>query len=152
MTLYLIRHASAGRRTPNQNDDTRSLDETGRLQAKRIGAHLADAGIDQLLSSPARRCIETVEPLAHATRTGIRALDDLFEGQGPRRALALIDRLATADVTAALCSHGDVIPQIIDVLAASGVPMNGLGCAKGSIWTLTVADGVVVQGRYLATP
>ena len=66
--------------------------------------------------------------------------------------MGLIRRLAASDSHAALCSHGDIIPLIVDELAAAGVPLHGNGCAKASVWTLSTADGTIADARYTAHP
>jgi hypothetical protein len=53
--------------------------------------------------------------------------------------------------TAALCTHGELIGQLVRQLAADGVPLEGpLDGDKGSTWVLDTADGVVTAARYLA--
>ena len=152
MPIYLIRHANAGRRQPGASDRDRPLDDTGRAQAARVRDHLDDAGVESVSSSPALRCVETVRPLATELGLEVEVTDALWEGHGAVEALTLLRRLAAADATAALCSHGDVIPMLLDILTAEGVPLRGVGCAKGSIWRLDVADGKVVSGSYTPTP
>lgn len=152
MTIHLIRHANAGRRQPGGHDRDRPLDEFGLAQAARIRDHLDDAGIKQILSSPARRCIETIQPLAVELGLTIEVDDALWEGHGAAPALALLGRLAATGHPAALCSHGDVIPMVLDTLAARGVTLRGVGCAKGSIWRLDVSDGEIVGAIYTPTP
>jgi len=67
-------------------------------------------------------------------------------------ALALVHQLAGQGTTAALCSHGDVIPHLLDLLAAEGVESDRGGCTKGSIWTLVVEEAKIVQASYTAAP
>ena len=48
-----------------------------------------------------------------------------------------------------LCSHADVIPDVIrDVVSGGASLSGGPGCAYASIWELTVADGSIVHARY----
>ena len=152
MTIFLIRHANAGRRQPGSQDRDRPLDDGGLAQAQRIRDHLDDAGIKQIFSSPARRCLETVQPLATELGITVEVEDALWEGHGIAPAMALLSRVAATGHPVALCSHGDVLPMILDTLAARGVSLRGVGCAKGSIWRLDVTDGEVVAGAYTPTP
>ena len=152
MTIHLIRHANAGRRSPGTQDRDRPLDDAGLAQAVRIRDHLVDAGIKQILSSPARRCLETVQPLATELGLTVEVEDALWEGHGPGSAMALLARVIDTGHPAVLCSHGDVIPMMLDILAARGVALAGVGCAKGSIWRLDVTDGEIVGGSYTAAP
>jgi phosphohistidine phosphatase len=55
MTLYFLRHASAGKKYVNpKKDERRPLDESGILQARYIGRLLSnmDIQLDQIISSP----------------------------------------------------------------------------------------------------
>ena len=152
MQIFLVRHANAGRRQPGTQDRERPLDESGLAQAARIRDHLDHSGIKQILSSPARRCLETVAPLATELGLAVEVDPALWEGHGAAPALTLLARLADAGHSVALCSHGDVIPMILDTLAADGVDLRGVGCAKGSIWCLDVVDGRIRSGTYTPTP
>jgi len=145
---YVVRHAHAGKRGVI-DDDRRSLSRQGRLQAEALAEQLADAGVARLVSSPYARCVETLEPLARAIGTAVDEDDALAEGAGATGALAIVEG-ATAAV--ALCSHGDVIGELMGLLARRGVPIDDDRCAKGSTWTLTVRDGEVVDAHYNPPP
>lgn len=56
MLLYIIRHGD-----PDYTTDT--LTERGWLQAEAVGKRLAEAGIDEIYSSPMGRARQTAEPL-----------------------------------------------------------------------------------------
>ncbi len=152
MTLYLIRHASAGDRYRWVGDDfDRPLDERGRRQAEALRTELADAGIERILSSRATRCIETVEPLARDLGIEVEPAAGVTEGATSDQALALLRELTGTE--AALCSHGDVIPELVRALMFEGMRTIGArGCEKGSIWRLDVRGSDVVEGRYLGLP
>lgn len=151
MTLYLVRHADAGKRDPYSSaDHLRPLSEDGLRQAARIADRLGDSGVTRVLSSPYPRCVQTVEPLAHRLGVAIETDTVLGEGADGRRTLALMTALVGAE--AVLCSHGDVIPDVIRLLARSGTVINGRGNAKGSIWTITSDGNRLVAARYAKTP
>ena len=68
MDLLLVRHARPERvETEDGSPADPPLDETGRAQAERLGAWLADEPLDAVYVSPLRRARETAEPLL-ATR------------------------------------------------------------------------------------
>ncbi len=60
-TLSLFRHAKAEQALPGQGDFDRRLTERGRADAARMGALLADLGIELAIVSPAARTRETWE-------------------------------------------------------------------------------------------
>ena len=77
MTIYFLRHASAGKRYVNpKRDENRPLDETGILQARYIGRLLSnmDIQLDQIISSPLKRAMQTASLAANelAFETGIQ--------------------------------------------------------------------------------
>jgi phosphohistidine phosphatase SixA len=109
MTVLLLRHAWAGERDEWSGDDMlRPLDERGRLQALAL-RELSQRPIGRIVSSPYRRCVETVEPLAGALGISVELDDRLAEGTPPPLALSL---LAGLDGGLA-CTHGDVIKAVL---------------------------------------
>lgn len=152
MTIHLVRHASAGERGSGPGDLERPLDDEGHAQALRLVDALADSGIERILTSPALRCRQTVEPLASKLGIEIEMVPDLVEGRPAGPVVAMINRLVAAGSSAVLSSHGDMIPMVLDALAATGVPLAGDKCQKGSIWELRTADGQILEGRYLGRP
>ena len=150
MTIYLIRHASASQRQADNPDDlARPLDETGLQQANDIAERLAGTGIQALYSSSATRCMQTLEPLAFAIGLEVAEHDSLLEGQSVKAAVALVQQLATNQTTAALCSHGDIIPDVIQALARQGMVLQGpRGWAKGSTWRLETRGVDITNAIY----
>ncbi|CAB4725992.1 MAG: hypothetical protein F2754_02275 [Actinobacteria bacterium] len=150
VTIWLVRHAKAGSRSAWSGEDSdRPLVPKGFNQAETIADQLAGEPVTRVLSSPSLRCQQTVAPLARTLGLTVEVHDALDEGHGPRGALELIDLLASSGVDAVLCSHGDVIPEVLDQLARRGVNLDEPGrCAKGSIWQLDVRSGSVASGTY----
>ena len=148
--LHLVRHADAGNRLAWQGDDSdRPLDDFGRMQAEAIGATLAGRPVERILSSRAVRCLDTVVPLGRTLGLPVEAADELAEGSHVADALDLLRSLAVADGDSVLCSHGDVIPGLLWVLAQNGLDIPDLGrCKKGSIWELEVSEGRVIGATY----
>jgi 8-oxo-dGTP diphosphatase len=150
MTLFFIRHASAGTRGTDHDDLSRPLDAVGRDQADSIAERFESAGITRVLTSRAIRCSQTVAPLAHALSLEVEDEPALLEGQSARNAVDLCRNLARDGVSAALCSHGDIIPDAIQTLAREGMVISGQrGWAKGSTWQLDVRGGDIVQATFL---
>jgi phosphohistidine phosphatase len=68
MTVYFLRHASAGKKMLNsQKDERRPLDEEGVLQARYIGRMLAalDVQVECIISSPLKRALQTASLVAN---------------------------------------------------------------------------------------
>jgi 8-oxo-dGTP diphosphatase len=145
---YLIRHAHAGDRHAWSGDDKlRPLSEKGRRQGKNLAKQIGDAPPRQVLSSPATRCIQTVEPLAKRIGVEVEIRKELREGADPSKLIALIEETIRSGV--ALCGHGDVIPEVVDLLARRGMAIEGpAGNNKGSWWELRHDGGQFVSARW----
>ncbi len=150
MTVYFIRHASAGTRSPSHDDLDRPLDLVGQKQAEGIIELLGEQGITKVYSSRAVRCVQTVEPLAAHLGLETEIHPALVEGQSATMAVHLARTLAKQGTTAALCSHGDIIPDSIQTLAREGMVISGpRSWAKGSTWQLTTRGGDFTEARFL---
>jgi broad specificity phosphatase PhoE/ADP-ribose pyrophosphatase YjhB (NUDIX family) len=151
-TLFLVRHGAAGERDSWEGDDRlRPLSNKGERQAKGIAALLAGRDIELLVSSPYVRCRQTVQPLAEELGLDISEDEALAEGAGGRGTRGLVRTLAGAN--AVLCSHGDVIPALIDWMAKKGMSLRSPDdCKKGSIWEVDVRAGEFRKARYLPPP
>ena len=105
MPLLLVRHASAGDRTAWEGDDRqRPLDERGRRRADELVRQLASFEISEILTSPYKRCVETVRPLGHARGLRVEAREELGEELQGERGTVLVRSLAGQDVV--VCGHG----------------------------------------------
>lgn len=134
--LLVVRHADAGdKRSWVGSDLLRPLSTTGWQQAAGLVERLEDYPIEQILSSPAVRCLETVEPLAHDRYLPVDPLPALGVDFNPAKVLGLIgDRRLRGTV---LCGHGDMIAWLLAQLATTGLVTDApLAAAKGSAWLL----------------
>jgi 8-oxo-dGTP diphosphatase len=148
-TTYLVRHAKAGSRERwTAPDRDRPLTDAGRIQAAALVAVIG-RGVRSIKSSPYKRCIETVQPLADALRLRVEEEPRLAEGAGPEWSLA---ELATAGGSV-LCTHGDVMAEVVTTLAEAKVPLQGgMQWAKAATWAFEISGGRIVSGRYLPPP
>jgi broad specificity phosphatase PhoE len=149
VAVLLIRHAHAGSRKEWSGDDAaRPLSEHGERQAEGLVQVLDRWVPARILSSPYRRCVQTVEPLAAKHSIGIEQIDALAEGS-EADAIRLVRSLA-GDATVALCTHGDVIAEVLVALADE--ERVDLGPrpkqAKGSVWVLESNAKGFAKARY----
>ena len=145
MAVLLVRHAKAGDRDNwDGPGDLRPVTPKGETQAEGLVAALAGFDVTRVLSSPYLRCSQTVAPLAAAHGLAVEPCDDLAEGQA-RAGLALVrSLLAGAGVgSTVLCTHGDVVEEVLDGLGVSREDST----RKGATWVLD-HDGA----RHLAPP
>ncbi len=148
MSIFLVRHAKAGSRRHWDGDDTaRPLSNNGWRQADGIAKRLAGEEVSGVWSSPYVRCVQSVEPLARLLGLEIHIEPRLAEGMELEDSLAL---LAEVPDGAVLCSHGDVIPELVEGLARGGTRIVGEpDWRKGSLWILERPgdDGSVATAR-----
>jgi broad specificity phosphatase PhoE len=151
MSIYLIRHAKAGsRKSWPGGDELRPLSKAGRAQARAVAKALAGDGITRIVSSPFVRCRETVEPLARRTGVPLELSEALSEGAPLADSLRLVEKLAGEN--AALCTHGDVLGNLLMHYAHLGVELEDDRLEKASVWVLEFVDGEVRAARYVAPP
>jgi len=112
VSLLLIRHASAGDREEWVGDDLRRpLDKRGKKQARRLVELLAPYPIDRLVSSPADRCVQTVEPPANARGLAVEVREELAEELQDTLGAELVRSLAAEDV--GVSCHGGLSEAVV---------------------------------------
>ena len=115
-TLVVVRHGKAAPRGDHDDDLERPLTSVGVEQARALVPLLAAYGVRRVVSSPAVRCVQTVEPYAHSISTFLEIDDRLSEdtraAQVDRSVTALLDRKKPV----ALCSHRPTLPWIFDAI------------------------------------
>jgi len=153
MTIYLVRHAKAGDRSAWDGDDRlRPLSSRGQLQARELIPLLGAAHFERVLSSPYVRCMETVVPLAATRGVAVEPSDALAEGASLDEALSLVRKHANAG--AVMCTHGDVMPMLLQHFAERGIDIGPTPqWPKGCTWVLDTDDaGEVRAAAYLPPP
>ena len=151
--IFLVRHAKAGHRSDaNPDDSKRPLTSNGWAQAKALADALIDAGAKgSVHASPFTRCVQTVEPVAE--RLGVAVTPDrrLAESQPLKPLIELIESSPDGTV---LCSHGDMIPDVMQALDRRGIDFTTApNWKKGSVWALTRNDdGTVVSAAAWPPP
>ena len=148
--VYLVRHAKAGSRGRFEGPDTeRPLSGNGRTQADGLAKRLGAERIVRVLSSPYLRCAETVTPLAASVGVNVELDDRLAEGAdvGP-----VLELLAAIGAPVVLCSHGDVLGDVLHAVNRRGVELDSDRIEKGSTWELTIDGGEITRARYEPPP
>lgn len=152
-TIHLIRHAKAKNRlTWEEPDRVRPLTKRGRREAQAIAARLGHESLARLVSSPFVRCVQTLEPLAVGLELPLETTDLLAEGADGPSAVALLLSLAERGPIAC-CTHGDVVFEVVDAVARTGIPLDGQrGAPVASTWVLEVVEGRFVAARFVEQP
>ena len=150
----VVRHAQALARSEWEGDDVdRNLSRRGMKQSRQLVDRLLELKPTRIISSPYLRCLDTVRPLASAAGLEVESDDRLAEGYG-RAAVDLVRSLSASGEDAVLCSHGDVIPEILATLANED--RVDLGPAprveKASVWVLRGEGGRFSSATYLKPP
>jgi len=146
---YLLRHAHAGdKRAWTGPDLMRPLSTAGHREADGLLTQLRDYPIGRILSSPAVRCLQTVEPLGHPARA------DGGDQRGPRGGGRPGGVGGTAGGPGAgellVCSHGELIGTVLRRLVRGQLAADSW--PKGSTWVLEADGGQVQRSRYLPPP
>jgi 8-oxo-dGTP diphosphatase len=138
--MLLLRHASAGNRLESPALDLlRPLDRVGQAQARKLPEALAQYAIERIVSSPHRRCVETVRPLADARGLEIEKREALAPDARLEDTAALVDALPDASL---VCTHREVIERLFD----------GVACEKGGTWVLERRGSRWLPTQYLPPP
>lgn len=125
--IIVLRHGKAvPAKTWPGRDSTRPLEQVGLDQARKAARAIVAYRPKKLISSTAARCISTIEPLATVTGLDIRATtaisQDSYE-DGEATVRRIVDKRLLRRDTAVLCSHGPVIPEILNQIGVGmGVP------------------------------
>lgn len=145
--VLLVRHALAGdrHRWTGPEDAKRPLSTRGERQAKELLDILHPFPIDRVLSSPATRCIDTVQQLARQRHHRVMVVDALWEDAPLEPAIELVAG-AKRGVTV-MSSHGPIIGGILRAMLDTRRPFP---YEKGSVWVLDVRRNKLTDANYLA--
>jgi exopolyphosphatase/guanosine-5'-triphosphate,3'-diphosphate pyrophosphatase len=147
LVLYLVRHAKAYSRSSwVEADELRPLTPAGILQARAIATALEAESPARLISSPATRCYQTLDPLARALRLRIELDPRLAEGADFDELLAMVRGLRGE--RAVICGHGDRLPLLVERLAGETLPRGPVACQKGSFWRIEFRNGDPPRATY----
>jgi phosphohistidine phosphatase SixA len=148
--VYLVRHAHAGPKASWQGPDlVRPLSAQGHKEALGLIERLDGHPVGRLLSSPALRCRQTVEPLAGRLGRPVEPSGALGVDGAAAGVLGLL--VDPALERAVLCTHGELIGEVFDELRRVGVELSDPPrWPKGCTWILQRDAGQGWKGTYLA--
>lgn len=128
-SVTLLRHAKAEPRGEGAPvDHLRGLTDAGELQARTLVPILACFGPKRIRSSSARRCLETVAPLATHLDKRVRVSEalsqDFWDAGDLAETRRLMGKIITRGKSTIVCSHRPVLPDLARelVLATGSVP------------------------------
>ncbi|MCY7289823.1 MAG: NUDIX hydrolase [Cryobacterium sp.] len=134
-TLVVLRHGKALARSDfSGNDLDRPLTRTGVAQAVHLAPVLEAYGVRCVVSSPALRCTQTVEPFAHDISTFLEIDDRLSEDADAAQVRRSVEALMNRKPPVTLCSHLPTLPWVFDAAGTRSV-------------VLSPGEGVVVHHR-----
>src|SRR3954453_19106109 len=139
--IIILRHARAGKKLSNRSKDfERALDRKGEAVARQLPELITgNLRPSAIVSSPFRRCLQTVEPLAEAIDLAV-VEDDRF---GPNSRAIARDAFADVAADSVVCTHGEVIVRLLGRQAQ---------CAKGAFWIVERRGGNFLPLRYVRAP
>jgi 8-oxo-dGTP diphosphatase len=137
--LIVVRHGQAGRKAQWVGDDAlRPLGPKGRQQAQDLIKSLGRQQVTRIVSSPYLRCLQTVEPLSRKFKVAVEVDPSLAPDAGVAAAAALEVLVSTSRHTVVLCTHREVLVELLPLLARRFDIRLGhrLPGAKGGQWIL----------------
>lgn len=123
-TIIVMRHSRAKKRSAWKKGKGAELDrpltDKGRAQTHYLCAYLSAFGIRRIMTSPWKRCVDTVEPYAHAAGINISERAPLTErahAAKPQAVAKLITKQITAgDTPVVVCTHRPVLSTVLEAV------------------------------------
>jgi 8-oxo-dGTP diphosphatase len=115
-----------------------------------LAARVGSAKFTALFSSPYPRCLETLEPLRRCAGIEVKPDERLSEAT---TLVALESFLMGLDNDGVyvVCSHGNVVPALVELLVGRQVSTlpEPILSSKGSIWDIEIERGTVGSVRFI---
>lgn len=122
----MLRHAKAKPRSSwSRAEQERPLAATGRRQALAVEGLVAAWRPERLVSSPWRRCVETLAPLVKSSRLPLKtkgAFTETTAREKPKKTRKVMAELMGRSRPLVVCTHRPVLPTLFEVVedAAAG--------------------------------
>jgi 8-oxo-dGTP diphosphatase len=155
--LILLRHAKAIERQEWAGEDTdRPLSSLGERQAKRLLSNFLPYAVEEIHSSSAVRCYETITPMARGLSVDFFFTDSLTEevfSKNQERPIKYVHRLLVNDYTTMVCSHNPILPGIVSSFVDKfGVAVEETKLEPGDAWIAHHVEREVVAIDFLPAP
>lgn len=118
-TLVVLRHGKAEARSADVDDLARPLTPVGDTRATELVPLLDAYGVQRVVSSPAVRCAQTVEPYARSISTFLEIDDRLSEQTRPAQVLRSVGSLMDRKKPVVLCTHRPTLPWVFDAIGTA---------------------------------
>lgn len=146
--LIILRHAKAMKRSDYEGSDDaeRPLSGRGRGEAKRLADALDAYGIEQVHSSPFKRCVSTVNRYAKAIGVDVQlepSLSETGHANDPNSTQRRITELLHVQAPTVICTHRPVLPSVLSALAA-GVGLEPADIHDEPLWDARLAPGAML--------
>jgi phosphohistidine phosphatase SixA/8-oxo-dGTP pyrophosphatase MutT (NUDIX family) len=155
--LIMLRHAKALERTEWQGgDEDRPLQQVGQLQAKRMLSLYQVFGVEEIHTSDAVRCLDTVAQMAKSlqlTPVITNAVSEYTYEKSKEKSIDYAKDLIKRNKQVILCSHNPVLPRMMEKLTKKidfDYPDNKLLPAEA--WVLFHNKKEVLQIDRIAAP
>ena len=155
--LIMLRHGKALERAEWQGEDEdRPLQLVGQLQAKRMLSLYQVFGLEEIHTSDAVRCLDTVAQMAKSlklTPVITNAVSEYTYKKSKEKAIEYAKELIKRDKQVILCSHNRVLPRMTEKLTKKinfDYPDNKL--LAGEAWVLFHNKKEVLQIDRVAAP
>jgi 8-oxo-dGTP diphosphatase len=155
--MIMLRHAKALERTEWQGEDEdRPLQLVGQLQAKRMHSLYQVFGVDEIHTSDAVRCLDTVAQMAKTlqlTPIITNAVSEYTYKKNKEKSIDYAKDLIKKNKQVVLCSHNPVLPRMMEKLTKKidfDYPDNKL--LPGEAWVLFHEKKEVLQIDRMAAP
>lgn len=119
ISKVFVRHTRARARSAwKKGEASRPLTPQGKERAQALVPLLAAIGVTEVVSSPWRRCMDTVAPYAEVADLSVVSAPALTEDaheKHPDKAVKVLSRLMKSKQTVAVCLHRPVVPAVLDM-------------------------------------
>lgn len=155
--IVLLRHGKAIAREEWEGDDgDRPLAQLGQLQAMRMLALYLPYHIEEIHTSDAVRCYETVAPMARALGMDViywRELSEYFYEQDKKAHIKVISEIIENNLRAIVCGHNPVLPLIVaKLIGKKSFKELDHELLPGEAWILHHREGEIIAIDWLPAP